>query len=72
MAENIEKYGSFVGSRKDGKYSFTGLSSDVGSLPETIRIGSEGNALGSGSTAYCVDTGELYMYEASSKKWYKQ
>lgn len=41
------------------------LSKDVDKLPIYDN-------LMTGSSAYCVDTGEYYKYEATSKKWYKQ
>jgi hypothetical protein len=46
-------------------YEFFGLSADVIKLP-TVSV------IGTGSIAYCVDTGELYIYERTTKKWYKQ
>ena len=51
--------------------AYTGLSTDVDKLPTKEKY-PEYKDLGSGSTAYCVDTGDLYMYEQSSDKWYQQ
>lgn len=62
-------YGSFsdsmlnIKNRKD-RAEFYGLSADVGKLPvEGIK---------SGSTAYCADTGDVYMFIESTGQWYKQ
>ena len=41
------------------------LSSDVGKLPTSDN-------LMTGSSAYCIDTGDYYKYEATTKQWYKQ
>ena len=41
------------------------LSTDVSKLPTT-------NELMTGSSAYCIDTSELYKYESTTNKWYKQ
>ena len=41
------------------------LSTDVGKLPTSDN-------LMTGSSAYCIDTGDYYKYEATTKQWYKQ
>ena len=41
------------------------LSNDVGKLPTSDN-------LMTGSSAYCIDTGDYYKYEATTKQWYKQ
>lgn len=41
------------------------LSADVGKLPTSDN-------LMTGSSAYCIDTGDYYKYEATTKQWYKQ
>lgn len=57
--------GSFTLTEKDGNvYSFTGLSADVLKLPKI-------QAIGTGSTALCADTGSVYMYEKTTKTWYE-
>ena len=57
--------GSFVLNGKDGKvYELVGLSADVDKLP-TVQ------AIGTGSTALCADTGTVLMYEATTKTWYE-
>lgn len=43
--------------------SYNGLSADVAKLPHYVDTG---------STAYCMDTTEVYMYEERTDKWYKQ
>lgn len=41
------------------------LSTDVDKLPTSDN-------LMTGSSAYCIDTGDYYKYEATTKQWYKQ
>ena len=41
------------------------LSNDFGKLPTSDN-------LMTGSSAYCIDTGDYYKYEATTKQWYKQ
>ena len=41
------------------------LSTDFGKLPTSDN-------LMTGSSAYCIDTGDYYKYEATTKQWYKQ
>lgn len=58
--------GSFVVKSKNKTiFELVGLSSDVQNLPTV-------DSIGTGSTAYCVDSKELYMYEKTSKTWYLQ
>lgn len=66
--ENVnESYGSFVPTAVEGnKIAYSGLSADISKLPKTNE------SLETGSTAYCIDTGVLYMYEKTSKTWYEQ
>lgn len=57
--------GSFVITEKAGDiYHFYGLSSDVAKLPKV-------NAIGTGSTAFCIDTAVSLMYEKTSRTWYE-
>ena len=44
---------------------YFGLSSDVSKLPVY-------EDLATGSNAYCIDSGELYIYNAVGKTWIKQ
>lgn len=59
-----------IGSWKCSKRSegnvreYVGLSSDVGKLPVY-------DDLGAGSTALCVDTSQVYIFNLSDKKWYE-
>lgn len=65
----MEHYGSFVMTGHDGRrLDYQGLSKDVGKLP-TQKNNSD---LATGSTAYCIDSGELYIYESLTGQWYKQ
>lgn len=59
-------YGSFKCTGKEGrKFDFAGLSQDLAKLPKN-------DSLSTGSTALCIDTGVLYMYEQTTKQWYEQ
>lgn len=64
-----QKYGSFeVHETKQEGGTFVvlyGLSADIAELPtnEDIMMG---------STAYCVDTGAVYMYDNVNKTWVAQ
>lgn len=58
--------GSFVINKQtDNVFEFIGLARDVPKLPKV-------DSIGTGSTAYCADSKELYMYEKTSKEWYLQ
>jgi len=48
---------------------FYGLKSDVVNLP----INGTGNAkyITTASTFFCIDTGDIWMFEESSNKWYQ-
>ena len=65
----MAQYGSFVDSmahvrNENDLHEFYGLSADIAELPtEGIR---------SGSTAYCVDTGDIYIFEETNQQWHKQ
>lgn len=60
------KFGSFVCTDVNGDiYSFVGLSTDIDKLP------ADDSSIGSGSTAFCADTGAALMYEKSSGTWYE-
>ena len=51
-----------------GKYQirdYQGLSSDFSKLPTY-------SDLGTGSSFYAIDTGDLYLYDATSKTWILQ
>ena len=71
--DGVTDLGSWVCSKvtRDNTYGdkqireYFGLSTDVAKLPKY-------EDLGTGSSAYCVDNGDLYMYNASAKSWVKQ
>lgn len=66
MPDTTEQYGSFKLVEVKGNHKmFMGLSSDVTLLPNEME-----NTI-TGSTAFCVDTGEVWLYEESSKTWYQ-
>lgn len=45
--------------------NYEGLYADVGKLPKYET------GLGTGSSALCLDTGDFYKYEQSTKTWYQ-
>ena len=45
--------------------NYEGLSADVSKLPKYET------GLGTGSSALCLDTGDFYKYEKTTKTWYK-
>lgn len=56
---------SFVVTKAEGNlYELQGLKNDVASLPTV-------DAIGTGSTAFCIDTSEAYAYEKTTKQWYQ-
>lgn len=66
IPDTREHYGSFRLVEIKGNYkAFMGLSSDVTLLPNEMENTK------TGSSAFCVDTGELYLYEETSKTWYQ-
>lgn len=53
-----------TGTDDDGRVrQYTMLSADVDKLPVNEYVGT-------GSSALCVDTSSLYMYEETSARWY--
>lgn len=65
QGEDIWDLGSFVATSVSGQIrNYEGLSSDVSKLPKYDN-------LETGSSAFCVDTGDLYKYEKTTKTWYK-
>ena len=58
----IELYKADVGMHRREYYC---LSADVSALPT-------GDGMYTGCTAYCVDTGDLYMYDAENEQWRMQ
>lgn len=62
--EEIWDLGSFVATSVDGNIrNYDGLSKDVEKLPHYVATG---------SSAYCDDTGDIYIYEKTSDTWYLQ
>lgn len=63
--EEIPDLGSFVATSVNGQIrNYEGLSADVSKLPKY-------DDLETGSSAFCVNTGDLYKYEKTTKTWYK-
>lgn len=62
--EEVPDIGSWVDISENGEKDYRGLSKDVSKLPKGYP--------NTGSTAYCVDNGDLYMFEKTSNKWYLQ
>ncbi len=64
--EETPDLGSFVATSVSGNIrNYEGLSQDVYKLPNY-------DDLGTGSSAYCTDTGDFYKYEKTMKTWTKQ
>lgn len=60
------EYGSFVKVPDDsGAFTtmFSGLEKDKEKLPDDVPTYTK---------AYCIDTGNLYIFESTSKKWWSQ
>ena len=63
--DELPDLGSFVAMPASDKVrNYSGLSRDIGKLP----IYSD---LMTGSSAFCVDTGQLFNYESTTKTWYE-
>lgn len=63
--EPVHDLGSFECTGFEGnKRKYEGLSADISKLPKYDN-------LETGSTAMCLDTGELLKYHAQTKTWYK-
>lgn len=63
--QEIPDLGSFVATSVNGLIrNYEGLSTDVSKLPKY-------DDLGTGSSAFCLDNGDFYKYESTTKKWYK-
>ena len=45
------------------KREYSGISTEINKLPKYVSTG---------STAYCIDTGDIYIYYAGDKSWHKQ
>lgn len=56
------------GEKKGGIFGYYCLSSDVADLATRA----EKDKCWSGSWAYCMDTGDTYMYDAENKRWIQQ
>lgn len=63
----VHDLGSFVCVKREGvnKREYQGYAVDVPKLPKYDN-------LESGSTAYCIDTGDYYIYYAKTKTWVVQ
>lgn len=51
--------------------SYMGLAKDVTKLPTAAKY-PEYKDLATGSSAYCLDTGDFYFYSQSDDVWYAQ
>ena len=56
------------GEQKGGIFGYYCLSSDVGDLTARAKK----DDCWSGSWAYCIDTGALYMYDRDNENWTEQ
>lgn len=71
-AADVPDIGSFRCDKlSNGKREYYGLSADVSKLP-TKAIYPQYTDLKTGSYAYCVDDGSVFMYEESTDMWHEQ
>ncbi len=62
--DEVWDLGSLTATAASGRQRhYKGLSRDVPKLPHYV---------GTGSTAYCVDSGDVYMFEETTDTWYRQ
>lgn len=62
--EEVPDFGSIVCTSSQGMIrNYELLSADVDKLPLYVKTG---------SSAYCIDNGDFYKFEATTKTWYKQ
>lgn len=65
VGKEVKDLGSFVVTSVDGEIqNYEGLSRDIGKLPKN-------EDLATGSSALCLDTGQLFKYEKTTKTWYE-
>lgn len=70
--EDLPDLGSFRCSNVDnGMREYMGLSKDVEKLP-TVEKYPQYKDLKTGSSAYCLDTGDFYFYSQTEDKWFEQ
>lgn len=70
--EQIPDLGSFVATSSDGNIrNYEGLSKDVEKLPNYREKLSKYDDLETGTSAFCIDTGQLFKYEKTTKAWYE-
>lgn len=63
--DEVPDLGSFVATSVSGDIrNYEGLSKDVDKLPKY-------DDLQTGSSAFCIDTGQLFKYEKTTKTWYE-
>ena len=63
--QEVPDLGSFVAMPGSDKVrNYEGLSADVGKLPKY-------DDLETGSSAFCIDTGQFFKYEKTTKTWYE-
>lgn len=60
-----------VSTEANGARNYQGLSKDISKLP-TAQKYAQYNTLAAGSTAMCVDTGDIIFYSKSNDTWYVQ
>lgn len=63
VGDEIWDLGSFVAVDSNGmQRDYEGLSKDISKLPHYVE---------SGSSAFCLDTSEIYEYHKPTDTWYK-
>lgn len=69
--EEIPDLGSFVAMPGSDKVrNYEGLAADLDKLKAASKL-SKYDDLETGSSAFCVDTGEVHKYVKATREWYK-
>ena len=69
--EEVPDIGSFVASPDSDKVrSYIGLSKDIDKLKAASSL-QKYDDLETGTSAFCIDTGQVFNYEKTTRKWYE-
>lgn len=69
--EEVPDLGSMVATSAEGAIRhYEGLSADLEKLKDVVK-GEKYSGLATGSTAMCLDTGQYYKYERTTREFYE-
>lgn len=69
--EEVPDIGSFVASPDSDKVrDYTGLYKDIDKLKSASSL-QKYDDLETGTSAFCIDTGQVFNYEKTTRKWYE-